>query len=164
MADVLVITGGSRGIGAATAKLGAERGYKVVLSYLERGDAADAVVAAITAAGGEALAVQADTAVEADVTKLFDAAQERFGPVTAVVNNAGMNGGPSTVADLDTAELRRLFDINVIGVFLVAREAGAPHGHRPRRGRGAPSSISAPSRRCAAVLASGCITRRRRGR
>jgi NAD(P)-dependent dehydrogenase (short-subunit alcohol dehydrogenase family) len=123
MAEVIVITGGSRGIGAATAKLAAERGYKVVLSYLERRKAADAVVAAIAAAGGEALAVQADTAVEADVTRLFDAAEQRFGPVTAVVNNAGMNGGPSTVADLDTTELRRLFDINVIGVFLVAREA-----------------------------------------
>jgi NAD(P)-dependent dehydrogenase (short-subunit alcohol dehydrogenase family) len=123
MTGVLLITGGSRGIGAATAKLAAERGYKVVLSYLERRESADAVVAAIAASGGEAITVQADTAVEADVTRLFEAAQTRFGPVTAVVNNAGMNGGPSTVADLDPAELRRLLDINVTGVFLVAAEA-----------------------------------------
>ena len=123
MTDVVLITGGSRGIGAATAKLAATRGYKVVLSYLERRDSADAVVAAITASGGEAVAVQADTAVEADVMRLFDTAQERFGPVTAVVNNAGMNGGPTTVADLAPAELRRLVDINVIGVFLVCGEA-----------------------------------------
>jgi NAD(P)-dependent dehydrogenase (short-subunit alcohol dehydrogenase family) len=123
MTGVLLITGGSRGIGAATAQLAAERGFKVVLSYLERREAADAVVAAIAAAGGEAIAVQADTAEEADITRLFDAAPARFGPVTAVVNNAGMNGGPSTVADLDPAELRRLLAINVTGVFLVAAEA-----------------------------------------
>jgi NAD(P)-dependent dehydrogenase (short-subunit alcohol dehydrogenase family) len=123
MTGVLLITGGSRGIGAATAKLAAERGYKVVLSYLERRESADAVVAAIAASGGEAIAVQADTAIEADVTRLFETAQTRFGPVTAVVNNAGMNGRPSTVADLDPAELRRLLDINVTGVFLVAAEA-----------------------------------------
>jgi NAD(P)-dependent dehydrogenase (short-subunit alcohol dehydrogenase family) len=123
MTDVLIITGGSRGIGAATARLAAGRGWKVALSCLEQRDAADAVVASIAAAGGEAIAVQADTAEEADVRRLFDAAEQRFGPVTAVVNNAGLNGGPTTVAELETAELRRLLDTNVLGVFLVAREA-----------------------------------------
>jgi NAD(P)-dependent dehydrogenase (short-subunit alcohol dehydrogenase family) len=123
MTGVMLITGGSRGIGAATAKLAAERGYKVVLSYLERREAADAVVAEIAAAGGEAIALQADTTIEGDVVRLFDTAQTKFGPVTAVVNNAGFNGGPVTVADLDPKELRRLIDINVIGVFLVCAEA-----------------------------------------
>ena len=123
MPELLIVTGGSRGIGAATARLGSERGWKVVISYLERREAAETVVAGITRAGGEAVAVQADTAVEADVIRLFDTAVDRFGPVGAVVNNAGMNGGPSTVADLPVAELRRLLDINVVGAFLVAAEA-----------------------------------------
>jgi NAD(P)-dependent dehydrogenase (short-subunit alcohol dehydrogenase family) len=123
LTGVLIVTGGSRGIGAATAKLAAERGFKVVLSYLDRRESADAVVAAIVAAEGEAIAVQADTTIEADVTRLFDTAAAQFGPVTAVVNNAGMNGGPSALADLSTAELRRLLDINIVGVLLVAREA-----------------------------------------
>jgi NAD(P)-dependent dehydrogenase (short-subunit alcohol dehydrogenase family) len=123
MPELLIVTGGSRGIGAATARLAAERGWQVVISYLERREAAESVVASITQAGGAAMAVQADTAVETDVARLFDMAVQLFGPVGAVVNNAGMNGGPSTVADLPVAELRRLLDINVVGAFLVAAEA-----------------------------------------
>ncbi|HWX47743.1 MAG TPA: SDR family oxidoreductase [Roseomonas sp.] len=123
MAGVLVITGASRGIGAATARLAAAQGWRVVGTYLERRAPAEAVAAEIRAAGGEALMLQADTTVEADVTRVFDEAEARFGKVTGLVNNAGMNGGPTDVADLSTAELRRLIDINVIGTFLCAREA-----------------------------------------
>lgn len=120
---VLIVTGASRGIGAATARLAAAQGWSVVGTYLERREPAEAVAAEIVAAGGQAIAVQADTSVEADVVRVFDAAEARFGPVTGLVNNAGMNGGPTTVAELSTAELRRLLDINVVGCFLCAREA-----------------------------------------
>ncbi len=123
MSKLLIITGGSRGIGAATARLAATRGWDVALTYLERREPAEAVVAEIEAAGGKAMAIQADTSVEADVVRLFDTAEARFGRVAGLVNNAGINGGPTTVADLSTEELRRLIDINVIGCFLCAREA-----------------------------------------
>ncbi|PZW48055.1 NAD(P)-dependent dehydrogenase (short-subunit alcohol dehydrogenase family) [Humitalea rosea] len=123
MAGVLVVTGASRGIGAATARLAAARGWRVVGSFLERRDAAEAVAEEIRAAGGEVEMVQADTSVEADVTRLFDTAEAHFGKVTGLVNNAGMNGGPASLVDLPVAELRRLIDINVIGPMLCAREA-----------------------------------------
>jgi NAD(P)-dependent dehydrogenase (short-subunit alcohol dehydrogenase family) len=123
MADVLIITGGSRGIGAATAKLAAARDWSVLTSYIERREPAEAVVEEIRAAGGRAATIQADTSREADVQRLFDAAEAQFGPVTGLVNNAGMNGGPSLFSDLPVEELRRLIDINVIGCMLCAREA-----------------------------------------
>jgi NAD(P)-dependent dehydrogenase (short-subunit alcohol dehydrogenase family) len=123
MTGVLVITGASRGIGAATARLAAARGWRVVGSYKERQGPAEEVVAAIAAAGGEAIAVQADTSREDDVLRLFDTAEQRFGPVTGLVNNAGVNGGPVRLADMSTAELREMIDTNVFGAFLCAREA-----------------------------------------
>ncbi|GAC1342014.1 MAG: SDR family oxidoreductase [Acetobacteraceae bacterium] len=123
MTGTLVITGASRGIGAATARLAAARGWRVVGSYLERREPAEAVVAEIVAAGGQAIAVAADTRREDDVVRLFDTATERFGPVTGLVNNAGINGGPVSVAEMSAAELREMLDINVFGVFLCAREA-----------------------------------------
>ena len=123
LGKVLIITGASRGIGAATARLAAARGWAVVVAYLERQEPAESVVAEIIANGGEAIAVKADTSVEHDVARLFEAAEQRFGQVTGLVNNAGINGGPTTVADLSVDELRRLLDINVVGYFLCAREA-----------------------------------------
>lgn len=123
MTGTLVITGASRGIGAATARLAASRGWRVAGSYLERREPAEAVVAEIAAAGGQAIAVQADTSREEDVVRLFDTAEQRFGRVTGLVNNAGINGGPVTVADMPTAELRAMIDTNIFGAFLCAREA-----------------------------------------
>ena len=123
MTGTLVITGASRGIGAATARLAASRGWRVVGSYLERREPAEAVVAEITAAGDQAIAVQADTSIEADVTRLFDTAEQRFGPITGLVNNAGINGGPVSVADMSTVELRAMIDTNIFGAFLCARAA-----------------------------------------
>jgi NAD(P)-dependent dehydrogenase (short-subunit alcohol dehydrogenase family) len=122
MDKVLVVTGGSRGIGAAVARLAAAEGWKIALSYIARREEAESVVAAIAAAGGSAIAVQADTANEHDVARLFAEAAQ-LGRVTGLVNNAGINGGPCTVADLAPADLRRLLDINVTGCFLAAAEA-----------------------------------------
>src|SRR4051794_25076988 len=102
MDKVLVVTGGSRGIGAAIARLAAAEGWKVALSYLSRRDQAETLVSAITSAGGTAIAVQADTAREEDVARLFAEAAQ-LGRIAGLVNNAGVNGGPVTVAELDPA-------------------------------------------------------------
>ena len=122
-APVLVVTGGSRGIGAAIVRLACQRGWAAGFSYRTRRDAADALVAEVTAAGGRALAVQADVAEEADVLRLFQAIETRLGPVRGLVNNAGMLARQMPVADMDAARLRRVFDANVVGSFLCAREA-----------------------------------------
>lgn len=123
MTKVLIVTGGSRGIGAATAKLAAERGWSVMTTWLERREPAQAVVDEIVAAGDRAATMQADTSRPDDVRKLFDETERQFGPLTGLVNNAGMNGGPSTLLDTSIEELRRLIDINVFGCMLCAKEA-----------------------------------------
>lgn len=120
---VLVVTGGGRGIGAAIARLAAQRGYAVCLSYLSKRDAAGEVVASIAAKGGVALAVQADVAVEADVVRLFKQVDASLGRVTALVNNAGILEQQSRVEDMDAARISRVFATNVIGSFVCAREA-----------------------------------------
>lgn len=119
----MIVTGGSRGIGAAVVRMAARRGYAVTLSYVGNADAAEATVAAIAAEGGRAAAVRSDVAVEGDVRALFDAAEARFGRVAALVNNAGILGpyGPLETAPAD--DLRRLFDINVMGAILCCQEA-----------------------------------------
>jgi NAD(P)-dependent dehydrogenase (short-subunit alcohol dehydrogenase family) len=120
---VLLVTGGSQGIGAATALLAAERGYAVGLSYLNAQDKAQALVERITAAGGTALAVQADTADEASVRALFAAVDAGLGRVAAVVNNAGVTGGLATLDRVDSGILEAVLGPNVRGAFLVVREA-----------------------------------------
>lgn len=122
MEKVLVVTGGSRGIGAAVARQAAAQGWRVVLSYATRGPEADAVVREIAGAGGHAVAVKADSAAEADVAWLFEEAA-KHGRIAGLVNNAGINGSPVRVADLTPADLRRMFEVNVIGAFLCAAEA-----------------------------------------
>ncbi len=121
MNQVMVITGGSRGIGAATARLAAARGYAVCFSYRALGDAAQAVAGEIEGAGGRALAVQADVAREADMERLLDAAEEAFGPPTAVVLNAGTTGAASRLDEADPAVIRQVVDVNVTGLILGAR-------------------------------------------
>jgi NAD(P)-dependent dehydrogenase (short-subunit alcohol dehydrogenase family) len=121
--SVLLVTGGSRGIGAAIARLGAARGYAVCVNYRSRRDAADAVVAAIVAGGGRAIAVQADVAVEADVVRLFETSDRELGPLTALVNNAGVLETQLRVDAMDAARLTRILATNVVGAFLCAREA-----------------------------------------
>jgi NAD(P)-dependent dehydrogenase (short-subunit alcohol dehydrogenase family) len=119
----LLVTGGSRGIGAATAKLAAARGYQVVISYLSNRAAADAVVQDISAAGHSALAVQADVASEADVLRLFRQIDSTYGPLTDLVNNAGMLEQQMRLDQMDVARWQRVLNTNVIGTFLCAREA-----------------------------------------
>jgi NAD(P)-dependent dehydrogenase (short-subunit alcohol dehydrogenase family) len=120
---VCLVTGGSRGIGAATARLAAQRGYAVAITYLARADEANAVVAGIVAAGGRALAVQGDVGVEADVVRAF-AAADALGPLALLVNNAGIVGKVGRLEDVaDGPMLESLFRTNVVGAFLAAREA-----------------------------------------
>ncbi len=124
MADsIIVITGASRGIGAATARLAGARGYSVCVNYLQNREAADSVVADIDRDGGRAIAVQADVAVEADVVRLFQTVDAELGPITALVNNAGMIDRQIRVENIDASRLARVFATNVTGCFLCAREA-----------------------------------------
>jgi NAD(P)-dependent dehydrogenase (short-subunit alcohol dehydrogenase family) len=123
MTKVVLVTGASRGIGAATARLAGANGYDVCVNYLASPDAAEAVARNVEEAGSRAMTFQADTASEEDVVRMFAAVDERFGPVTALVNNAGITGGARRVDDVDSEMLRRVFDVNVVGCFLCAREA-----------------------------------------
>jgi NAD(P)-dependent dehydrogenase (short-subunit alcohol dehydrogenase family) len=123
MTGVLLITGGARGIGAATARLAAPQGYSVAINHRSASERAAALVSEIRAAGGEAIAVRADVAQEDQITRMFREV-ERLGPLAALVNSAGIDGGPETmVANLDHAALDRLFAVNVIGTMLCCREA-----------------------------------------
>jgi len=123
MSDVLIVTGGSRGIGAATARLAAERGYAVCVNYRAQREAAERLAAEIGAAGGRAIAVGADVASEADVVRLFAEVDAALGVVTALVNNAGILERQTRVDAIDAARIDRVFATNVRGAFLGAREA-----------------------------------------
>ncbi len=123
MSSVLIITGGGRGIGAATARIAAARGYAVCVNYANNREAADGVVADIGKAGGRAIAVQADVSVESDVARLFQTVDKELGTVTALVNNAGVIDKQARLADIGAARLARMFATNVTGPFLCAREA-----------------------------------------
>jgi NAD(P)-dependent dehydrogenase (short-subunit alcohol dehydrogenase family) len=120
---VVLITGASRGIGAATALLAAERGYDVCVNYRANRDAAEAVVDSIAGVGRRAVAVQADVAVESDVVRLFETCDARLGPLDALVNNAGILERQMRVESMDAARLQRVFAANVNGTFICAREA-----------------------------------------
>lgn len=122
-AGCVIVTGGGRGIGAATAKLAAERGWAVCVNYHRDPQAAQRVVEHITTAGGRAIAVQGDVAREADVVRLFDAARDRLGTVTGLVNNAGLLEQQMRVDEMEVGRFERVFATNVVGAFLCAREA-----------------------------------------
>jgi NAD(P)-dependent dehydrogenase (short-subunit alcohol dehydrogenase family) len=120
---VILVTGGSRGIGAATALAAAEAGYAIGVVYRERAESAERVVADCVARGTRALAVRADVSVEADVERAFAEVEQVLGPVIALVNNAGIVARQARVVDLDAARIERLLRVNVLGAFLCAREA-----------------------------------------
>jgi NAD(P)-dependent dehydrogenase (short-subunit alcohol dehydrogenase family) len=132
--QVLLITGASRGIGAATALLAARKGYAVAVNYTRNEAAAKDVVAAIGAAGGKAVALQGDVADEAQVLALFAQVDRQLGRLTALVNNAGIVDATARVEEMSVERLKRMFDINVIGSIVCAREAikrmSTKHGGR----------------------------------
>lgn len=119
----LLVTGGSRGIGAAVCRLAAERGYRVAVNYVSNRAAADAVVSDIEKAEGEAFAVAGDVGSEADILAMFEAVDRRFGALDALVNNAGVVDKMARVDEMSAERLERMFRINVVGAFLCAREA-----------------------------------------
>jgi NAD(P)-dependent dehydrogenase (short-subunit alcohol dehydrogenase family) len=120
---LVLVTGGSRGIGAATCLLAARKGYAVAVNYTANADAAQAVVRQIREAGGRALAVQADVAQEDQVLAMFEEVDTKLGRLTALVNNAGVVDVAARVDQMSLQRFKRMFDINVIGTLVCAREA-----------------------------------------
>jgi NAD(P)-dependent dehydrogenase (short-subunit alcohol dehydrogenase family) len=120
---VVLITGASRGIGAATARLAAERGFSVAVNYRQNAQAAADVVRDIERAGGRAVAIAADVSSEAEIVRLFDACDRALGPVSALVNNAGILETQMRVEAMEAARLQRVFATNIVGPFICAREA-----------------------------------------
>ncbi|MBP0447291.1 SDR family oxidoreductase [Roseomonas sp. SSH11] len=129
----VIVTGGSRGIGAAIACRLAAAGYAPCVTYTRDARGAAEVVARIEASGGRAAALQADSTCGADIARLFDAAEAAFGPLHALVNNAGITGPLGRFADLDEAEMRRVAEVNLLGTMLCAREALRRFAMRPER-------------------------------
>ena len=123
MQPIVLVTGGSRGIGAATALLAAQAGYAVAVNYRANSLAADEVVRQIRAINGTAITVQADVAVESEVLAMFAKVDAKFGPISALVNSAGIVDVGSRVDAMSVARLKRMFDTNVIGAMVCAREA-----------------------------------------
>lgn len=120
---ILIVTGGSRGIGAATAKLAARRGYLVCVNYLQNEAAARSVVRGIDSEGGKAIAIRADISSEPEVVSLFETTERELGPIAALVNNAATLEAQMRLDSMDAARLVRMFATNVIGTLLCAREA-----------------------------------------
>lgn len=120
---VTIITGASRGIGRATALLAAKAGHAVCVNYVSDQDAANSVCAEIIATGGKALAVPADTSAEADVIRMFETVDRELGTVTGLVSNAGIHGPRGPVKDLTADDIRRVLEVNVLGLFLCAQQA-----------------------------------------
>ncbi len=123
MAGTLIVTGSGRGIGASTAKLAAQAGYPVCVNYRSKSESAEAVVAEIKAAGGQAIAVQADTTDADAVANMFATAAAELGPVRYLVNNVGIPGRIGRVEDLDMDMLRRVLDVNIVGTMICCKEA-----------------------------------------
>jgi NAD(P)-dependent dehydrogenase (short-subunit alcohol dehydrogenase family) len=119
----ILITGASRGIGRAAAVLCGARGWSVGVNYAGNAEAADATAMAVRDAGGKAVTIQGDVSVEADVLRMFDVTEQNFGGIDGVVVNAGIAAPAAMLADVDLARLRRIFDVNVLGAYLCAREA-----------------------------------------
>lgn len=119
----LIVTGASRGIGAAIARLASQRGYAVAVNYSTREREAKKVVEDIASGGGRALAIHGDVALEEDIVHLFQIAENELGPIRALVNNAGVTGGFARVENVSAEAIERVFAVNVAGAILCAREA-----------------------------------------
>jgi NAD(P)-dependent dehydrogenase (short-subunit alcohol dehydrogenase family) len=139
---IVVITGGSRGIGAETARLCAARGYSVAVNYHVNRAAAESLVTEIRSFGGHGIAVQADVSVESEVERLFQNVDERFGRLTALVNNAGILETQARVDQIAAARIGRVFATNVTGAFVCAREAVKRMSTRYGGGGGAIVNVS----------------------
>ena len=135
MTKTIVITGGARGIGAATARVAGKQGWSVAFSYLSNDEAANATAAAVEAAGGKALAVKGDVGEESEVVALFDQAVDAFGPVDGVVNNAGIIAQAMPFADMTAERIHRIVEVNVYGALIAVRE-GVRRMAKSRGGRG----------------------------
>jgi NAD(P)-dependent dehydrogenase (short-subunit alcohol dehydrogenase family) len=120
---ILLVTGAGRGIGAATARLAAARGFDVAVNYLKDSKSADAVVATVQSTGRRAIAVQANMSSEADILRMFEVVDDKLGALTHLVYNTGITGPISRVESIDTKALREILDINVLGAFLCAKAA-----------------------------------------
>jgi NAD(P)-dependent dehydrogenase (short-subunit alcohol dehydrogenase family) len=123
MGQVMLVTGGGRGIGAATARFGAARGYAVCVNYLHNREAAEDVVRSITARKGEAVAIQADIGAEAEVVSLFRQIDSRLGRVSLLVNNAATLEAQTRLDCMEASRMARIFGVNVVGSMVCAREA-----------------------------------------
>ena len=123
MTGVMLVTGGGRGIGAASAHLGASRGYDVCVNYAGNEAAALETVRAVEAVGRRGLAIKADVAQEAEVERMFETIDRELGPLTALVNNAGLTGHYSRLDEVDGETLRRVVEVNVLGLIYCARAA-----------------------------------------
>lgn len=119
---VLLIAGGSRGIGAATARLAGERGYDVAINYKSNANAAADVVASVKKAGGKALAIQGDMASEAEIGRVFEETARALGPVTHFVHSSGIIGPYSRLDEADAAMMKEVFEVNTLGAILCLRE------------------------------------------
>ena len=151
MNPILLITGGARGIGAATAMLAAQKGYVVAVNYQAHSLAADEVVRQIRASGGQAIAVQANVASESQVLAMFDRIDAKLGRLTALVNNAGVIDVPARVDEMSFERLKRMFEINVLGSFLCAREAVKRMSTRHGGSGGAIVNVSSAAARLGAA-------------
>lgn len=123
MEKILLVTGGSRGIGAATVRLAAQRGYAVAINYQRQGEAAETLAQAINETGGQAITVQADVGQEEEVLRMFTEVDQKLGRLTAFVNNAGIILPQQTVMEMSLERLQQTFAVNLTGAFLCAREA-----------------------------------------
>jgi NAD(P)-dependent dehydrogenase (short-subunit alcohol dehydrogenase family) len=129
---ILIVAGGSRGIGAAAARLAGTRGFDVAVNYLRDDKAADAVVASVRQSGGRAIAVKGDMGREDDIARLFATVERELGPPTHLIYSCGITGGSSRVETVATQTLREVFDVNVIGALISVRtfikHASTRHG------------------------------------
>jgi NAD(P)-dependent dehydrogenase (short-subunit alcohol dehydrogenase family) len=135
MSKTILVTGGSRGIGRATCLLAAQRGWSVGVNYLKDKGAAQSAVAEAERLGGKAVAVAGDVSRESDVIAMFEATTKAFGPLDGVVVNAGVAATSSRLVDMSVERMRLVFDVNVLGAFICAREA-ARHMSKSRGGNG----------------------------